>query len=129
MVMKNKNLNYYLSLPWTYTIETTQDENGNSLYIVSVNELPGVQTDASSIQEAMELIQDAMKGAFKLYMKHGEEIPEPISEDDYKGNIAYRTTSRRHYILAREARKRNQSLSKIIDECIDYSLVGKINTN
>ena len=30
-------------------------------------------------------------------MENDEDIPEPIKEEDYKGNISYRTTSRRHY--------------------------------
>lgn len=79
--MKNKkDLKQYLNLPWTYTIETDVDEEGNKLFIVSVNELPGVKTDSSSLEEAMILIQDAMLGAFKLYLKQGEEIPEPINK-------------------------------------------------
>src|SRR5688572_17205034 len=104
MALKNKkDINYYLALPWSYTIETGRDENDQHIYIISVNELPGVCTDAPTIQEAMELIKDAMKGAFKLYMKQGEEIPEPIDEEQFKGNIAYRTSSKRHYLLAKEA--------------------------
>lgn len=116
-----KNINYYLNLPWSYTIETTH-ENGAHLFIVHVNELPGICTDAPTIEEAMTLIKDAMKGAFALYLKHGEEIPEPIDQEKFKGNIAYRTTSKRHYSIARLAQLRNTSLSDIIDECIDKSL-------
>jgi antitoxin HicB len=124
MVMKNKkDVNFYLNLPWTYTVETDVDEEGHKVFIVSVNELPGVKTDARSLEEAMALIEDAMTGTFKLYLKQGEEIPEPINEDEFKGNIAYRTTSKRHYLLAREAQKRKQSLSKFIDECLDSVFV------
>jgi antitoxin HicB len=120
--MKNKDLNYYLSLPWTYTIATGTDNNKNKIYIVSVNELPGVRTDAPTIEQALEELKDAMVSTFKLYIKHGQTIPEPIHEEQFKGNIAYRTTSRRHYLLAREAQKRQQSLSKVIDEFIDKAL-------
>ncbi len=127
MVMKNKKIDfdYYLNLPWTYTIEMDKDNKGNTIYILSVNELPGVKTDAPSIEEALELIKDAMMGTFKLYIKQGEDIPEPIIEEEYKGNISYRTTSRRHYLLAKEAQKRNLSLSKLIDQYIDSVLVDK----
>ncbi len=120
--MKNKNIDYYLNLPWTYTIETDFDEKNNRIFILKVNELPGVSTDAPTINEAMELIKEAMTGAFRLYMKQGEEIPEPFKESDFQGNIAYRTTSRRHFILSREAQRQAISLSKVIDECIDTAL-------
>jgi predicted HicB family RNase H-like nuclease len=63
-----------------------------------------------------------MLSTFKLYIKQGQTIPEPINEGQFKGNIAYRTTSRRHYLLAHEAQKRQQSLSKVIDDFIDKAL-------
>jgi predicted RNase H-like HicB family nuclease len=117
----NIDFSYYLDLPWTYTIEQAQDENNNKIYIVRVNELPGVVTDAPTIEEAMKLIKEAMSLAFEMYLESGEEIPEPIKESHFKGNIAYRTTSRRHYLIAREAQKRNLSLSQLIDTLIDVA--------
>ena len=121
MSNKIKDINYYLNLPWTYTIETTK-ETGELLYIVHVNELPDITTDAPSLDAAMVLIKEAMAGAFELYLKQGDEIPEPVDPDEFKGNIAYRTSSTRHYRLFKEAQKRNQSLSQLIDQCIDLAL-------
>ncbi len=119
MVIKNKkDIDYYLNLPWSYTVETITD-NGKILYVIKVNELPGIATDAPNIQEAMELIKDAMIGAFELYLENDEEVPEPVDESKYKGNIAYRTTSGRHYKLIREAKRKNVSISQIIDNYID----------
>jgi len=122
MKMNNKKkLDYYLDLPWTYTIETTK-EDGKILYVVSVNELPGICTDAFTLDNAMMLIKEAMTAAFQLYLENGEEIPEPINKDQFKGNIAYRTNSKRHYLIARAAQKKASSLSKVIDECVDIAL-------
>jgi len=120
--MNYKDITYYLDLPWTYSVEIGQDEKGEKIYIVSVNELPGVSTDAHNLDEAMELIQDAMEGAFRLYMKHGEEIPEPIDPERYKGNISYRTSGNRHFLIAREAARQNKSLSQLLDQCVDDAL-------
>ena len=124
--MKNdkKKLDYYLNLPWTYTVETAKDGD-ETLYVISVNELPGICTDAPTIDEAMLLIKEAMLGVFQLYLENGEEIPEPVDQEQYKGNIAYRTTSRRHYLIAREAQRKNSSLSRVIDEFIDVVLGRK----
>jgi len=118
---KTKDLNYYLKLKWTYTIEKEIDDD-KEYYIIRVNELPGICTDADNLEEGMKSIKDAMKAAFKLYMRHGEKIPEPIDERNYPGKIAYRTSSRRHYSLAKEAERRRKSLSKTIDELIDEIL-------
>jgi|WetSurMetagenome_2_1015567.scaffolds.fasta_scaffold156714_3 predicted RNase H-like HicB family nuclease len=122
---KYKSLNYYLNLPWTYTVERAIDENKNKIYVVRVNELPGICTDATSLDEAMDLIKEPMKAAFEFYMEHGEDIPEPVKEEDFKGNIAYRTTSRRHYLINKEAQKRELSLSQVIDRLVDATLVSK----
>ena len=71
-----KTIDYYLNLPWTYTIETTH-ENGKLLYIVYVNELPGICTDAPTLDEAMNLIKEAIAAAIQLYIENNEEVPEP----------------------------------------------------
>jgi len=120
-----ESLNYYLNLPWTYTVEQSKDENENKIYIVRVNELPGICTDAPSLDEAMELIKEPMTAAFEFCMENGEDIPEPVKEEDFKGKISYRTTSRRHYFISKEARKREQSLSQVIDSLVDTMLVNK----
>ena len=118
---KTKDLNYYVRLKWTYTIEQ-DSHDGKNFYIIRVNELPGVCTDAESIDEVIQDIKEAIKAAIRLYMANGEEVPEPIKEDDYPGKIAYRTSSRRHCKLVKEARRRKKSLSKLLDELIDQSL-------
>lgn len=120
-----KSVQYYLNLPWTYTVEQSRDENKNKIYIVRVNELPGICTDAPSLDEAMDLIKEPMVAAFEFYIENGEEIPEPVKEEDFKGNIAYRTTSRRHYLISKEAQKRDQSLSQVIDSLVDTVLTRK----
>ncbi|OGB83417.1 hypothetical protein A3F66_05425 [candidate division TM6 bacterium RIFCSPHIGHO2_12_FULL_32_22] len=68
-----------MNLPWTYTVEEDVDNEDNKIYIVSVNELPGIQTGPYTREEVFELIEDAMQGAFELYMKLGKQIPEPKS--------------------------------------------------
>jgi len=70
-------IDYYLNLSWTFTVEKATDGKSGVIYVVRVNELPGVCTDAPSIDEAFALIKDAMEGAFRLYKKLGQEIPRP----------------------------------------------------
>ena len=120
-IKKNKDLKYYLSLPWNYNITTTT-EDGERLYIIRVNELPGICSDAPTIAEALENIKEAMAAIFEMYLEKGKEIPEPVDQEAYKGKIAYRTTSKRHSLIARVALTKCVSLSEIIDECIDQAL-------
>ena len=76
MMDTKKNIKYYLNLDWTYTIEseTTGDEK---YFIIRVNELPGICTDAPTIAEGMELIKECISGLAELYVNSGKEMPEP----------------------------------------------------
>ncbi len=120
MVTK-KQIDHYLNLPWSYTVEQ-ETYDGKQYFIILVNELPGICTDAETIEEGMELVKEAIEGAVTLYLKNGESVPEPIKRENYKGNIAYRTTSERHYYVAKLANATHKSISKTIDELIDTGL-------
>ena len=112
-----REIEKYVNLPWSYTIE---QEEGT--YIVYVNELPGICSDAKTITIAMENIKEAIYAAIKLYLAQGKEIPIPINKSKYKGKIAYRTSIERHYLIAKIAHKQHKSLSKILDMLIDAGL-------
>lgn len=107
----------YVELPWSYTIE---QEDG--YFIVYVNELPGVCTDAETIEEAILEIKDAIYAAIELYLDQNKEIPVPINKSKFKGNISYRTSAERHYMIAKLAHQKHKSLSKILDALVDAGL-------
>ena len=119
----NKNLNYYLNLPWTYTIEKETHE-GSSYYIIRVNELPGICTDSESLDEGMQEIKNLIACAVEIYKEKGEAIPEPINREHYKGNISYRTDSERHYLIAKTAQRMHKSISKTLDTIVDKGLMA-----
>ena len=116
-----KDLNYYKNLNWSYTIEQ-EVEKGKRFYIIRVNELPGICTDAETIEEGMKNILEAIEAAIILYLENGRPIPEPIKKEEYEGNIAYRTTSERHFTIAKIAKQMHKSISKTLDEVIDAEI-------
>lgn len=116
-----KNLDYYLNLSWTYTIEK-ESYKGKSYYVIFVNELPGICTDAEDLNEGMEGIKEAIACAVEIYQEKGEPVPEPIDKAHYKGRISYRTDSKRHCLLARAARLRHKSINKTLDDMVDAAL-------
>ena len=122
-----KNLKYYLKLKWSYIIEP-ESEGGKDYYIIRVNELPGVCTDAETIEEGLKNIKEAIHAALQLYLKNGEPIPEPIKKESFKGNIAYRTTRERHYYVAKIAKQIHKSISKTLDVLIDTG-ISNLNFN
>ncbi len=74
-----KSIQYYLNLNWSYTVEQ-ETHKSKRYYIIRVNELPGVCTDAETLEEGMLQIKDAISGAIRLYLKNNEPLPEAVEE-------------------------------------------------
>ena len=110
---------YYLELPWTLTIKHETDPIDGKIFVAGVLEWPGVSSHAPSYNKAIENIQEALALAISMALQTGDTIPEPDHVKRFKGAIAYRTSPERHFLLAQTARRRNLSLSQLIDLCID----------
>lgn len=56
-----------------YTVIFEPAEEGG--YVVSVPALPGCFTEGDTLEEAMEMVKDAISGYIASLKKHGEPIP------------------------------------------------------
>ena len=72
----DKNLDYYLSLPWTY--QTKQRlENGEPVFLVCIQEWPEICGEGPNEAEAVEALEQVLEGAIKHNLQLGVLIPEP----------------------------------------------------
>jgi antitoxin HicB len=62
-----------------YKILIEQDEDG--MFIAGCPSLSGSVSQGKTRKEALENIQDAMKGYVESLKKHNEPIPPPIEEE------------------------------------------------
>lgn len=62
-----------------YRVVIEVDEDG--VYVASVPALPGCISQGKTRKEALENIQDAIKGYIESLKKHKEPIPPPIDEE------------------------------------------------
>ncbi len=74
------------------------------------------------IMKGMKDIQQVIKGSIELYLEQGDEVPEPIRKEKFKGHISYRTTSERHYHLAKLAQQKHGSMNKALDMVFDAGI-------
>jgi antitoxin HicB len=72
----NKNLDYYLSLP--YTIQLTPDEDG--YWFAEIPLLDGCMTNGESQSDALIMIEDAKRAWLTTALAIGLSIPEPQIE-------------------------------------------------
>ena len=77
-----KNLEYYMKLP--YTIEIIPYKDGG--YFARIKELEGCMTEGDTLEEVLELLEDARKAWLEVALEDGLEVPLPESmreEKDY----------------------------------------------
>lgn len=118
--VKRKNINDYMNLPWSYTVERHESHGG--YFVVMVNELPGIMSDGETIEEAFTSIQEPMRILIQDMLEKGEDVPEPVDKSRFKGTINYRTEPEVHYRLYKEAQRRGVSINKLIDEKVREGL-------
>ena len=70
-----KNLAYYLSLPYEITVIPDTQSGG---YVAKISALPGCITQAESLPALMDMIEDAKRCWLDGAIQDGIEIPEPI---------------------------------------------------
>lgn len=109
----NKNLAYYMNLP--YTIEITQDHSeDNPGWIASVKELPGCITQADTFEELEEMIKEAMRSWIEVALEDGISIPEPRMEEDYSGKFVVRLPKSLHRDLVELSEEEGVSLNTFV---------------
>jgi antitoxin HicB len=121
-MMKEKTVEYYLSLPYTIEVtrETDPDDPG---WVARVVELPGCLTQGDDFEELGEMIEDAMRGWIEVALEDGLEIPEPRLEDDYSGKFVVRVPKSLHRRMVQEAEREGVSLNQLINVAL-ASVVG-----
>jgi predicted RNase H-like HicB family nuclease len=60
------------------------DEGG---YIVSCPALPGCVTQGETVEEALEMVRDAIEGYIESLRKHGEPVPPGLEDEIEKVEV------------------------------------------
>ncbi|UOF90981.1 type II toxin-antitoxin system HicB family antitoxin [Fodinisporobacter ferrooxydans] len=124
--MTEKNLDYYLSLPYTITLIPAQ-EGG---YVVKINELPGCLSQGETVEEALSMIEDAKRAWIEVALEVGNDIPEPVrGEEEYSGKFNVRVPKSLHRLLAEKAKEEKVSLNQYVNYQLSRSVGHLTNRN
>lgn len=102
-----KNLDYYLSLP--YTIEIIPEPAGG--WFVGIKELPGCMTDAETPEEGLKEIREIQSEWLQIALEDSQKIPEPSTKEEYSGNFRLRLPRALHRKLVQLAEEQGVSLN------------------
>lgn len=114
--MKNtvkNDIEYYIKLP--YTIEIVPYADGG--YFGRIKELEGCMTEGNTLEEVLELLEDAKRAWLETALEDGIEIPLPESmkeEKEYSGKILLRLPKSLHKKLVESAQKEGVSVNAYI---------------
>jgi antitoxin HicB len=114
----NKTVDDYMSLP--YIIELQPDPKEG--WFVRVKELPGCMSQGDTAEEAVQMIQDAMRGWLEVALEAGNPIPEPRPEEDYSGKFVVRVPRSLHRELVEAADREGVSLNQYINVALAQSV-------
>lgn len=74
-----KDLSYYMNLPYSRVIEEKNDESGHYFYGY-IKELQGCQSTSDTREEIFSSLDEAMEGWLEVKLENNLPIPEPDSE-------------------------------------------------
>ena len=108
--MANKDLEYYLSLPYTITVKRGTDDSVE-YWIARVLELPHCMTHGATPEEALRDIEDAKREWLKSNLEADLPIPEPAK---FTGQYHLRMPPSLHEALALKSESEDVSLNQFI---------------
>lgn len=108
--MANKDLEYYLSLPYTITVKRGTGDSAE-YWVARVLELPHCMTHGATQEEALRDIEDAKREWLKSNLESGLPIPEPAK---FTGQYHLRMPPSLHEALALKSESEDVSLNQFI---------------
>ena len=111
MNTKNRDVEYYLGLPYRVEIYPEPDGSG---YTASVPDLPGCITCADTMDELTEMIKDAKRTWIECSLEDDLPIPMPSPVDDELISVPRVI----HRQLVERARREKQSVAQLIETAL-----------
>lgn len=105
----NKDLAYYMSLPYRVEVIEDKEEGGFALHCP---ELPGCMTCAETVELGFKMLEDAKRSWFTACLEDGIAIPEPSKIEDYSGQFKLRLPKSLHKLLAQKSSEEGVSMNQ-----------------
>lgn len=99
-----------------YARVLTPDDSGG--YVAEVLELPGCISEGDTPDQAIENLEDAMRGWLAVSLERGDHIPAPLESGEHNGRILLRVPRWVHKQCVRLAEIDEVSLNQWILEAI-----------
>lgn len=96
---------------YTYRVEWSEEDD---THIATCLELPTLKAHGKTMELAIQAIKKVVSATLKWMKEDKEEIPEPFSTKQFKGNLTLRTSPEVHRRLAAHAAEQGVSINQYI---------------
>jgi predicted HicB family RNase H-like nuclease len=94
----------------------------DQLYVSSVAEFPYLSADGATPEEALVELKGVVEEAVDILSSEGKDIPVPLSQREYKGNISLRLSPEIHGLVVARARDEGCSLNQFLTSLIERNI-------
>lgn len=115
---ERKPLEYYLGLKYPVKLEPAP-EGG---YFIQIEDLPGCYSQGETVEEAMEMIEEARCQWLEVACEECLDIPLPKCEDDYSGKFNVRFPKSLHRKLNQMADREGVSLNQYLVSTLSHAI-------
>ena len=91
-------------------------------YIATVAEFPYLSSFDDTPEGAYKNIKDVVKEAVEVLQEERKELPIPLVDREFKGNISLRLSPETHRMAAQRAREEGCSLNQFLTSLIERNL-------
>ena len=91
-------------------------------YIATVAEFPYLSSFDDTPEGAYKNIKDVVKEAVEVLQEERKELPIPLIDREFKGNISLRLSPETHRMAAQRAREEGCSLNQFLTSLIERNL-------
>lgn len=123
-ITKREPLDYYLGLKYPITFYPDAQKG----YVIEIKDLPGCMTQAETVEEAMENIEEARSLWIETAYEFEDDIPLPSTDRKYSGKLRLTIPKTLHRNLAKNAEKEgvrlNQYILSLLSEKNAIQLIG-----
>ena len=100
---------------YRYTVTWSNEDQE---FVATVAEFPSLSFLDETQDGALNGLREVVKDVLDDLIESGEEVPVPIAERDYSGNIRLRVTPEKHRELTARALEQGVSLNRYINSLL-----------
>lgn len=106
---------------YSFRVEWSEEDE---VYIGRCVEFPSLSAHGATANAALAEIEEVVNESVRWLTEEGEEVPQPLGRNTYRGNILFRTTPEVHRELALRAQESGISINQLLSGLVQRNIAA-----